>query len=322
MAFTLSRRLRCRIHPRFARPFFPFPTRQRTPAPLRGLNFLLGELFAEAVQKTGVPLETIELIGSHGQTIFHEGEPVEFLGRKIASTMQIGEAAVIAERTGIETIADFRPSRHGRRRQRRAAGAVSRLSTVPASRACAHRAQHRRHRKHHGDSGERKTGRRDRVRHRAGQHGDGCRGAAVRSRWRTRPRGPGERGAAGSTCWPIRITVATRRNPAAASNMARSFVRDTGIDIATATELTARTIALAIERYPDTREVIVSGGGAHNGYLMERLAALGPGPGDHNGGIRNRRGLQRSDPVRAPRVPDVPGARGQSAIGHRGAQSQ
>ena len=61
------------------------------------------------LQKTGVPLETIELIGSHGQTIFHEGEPVEFLGRKIASTMQIGEAAVIAERTGIETIADFRP---------------------------------------------------------------------------------------------------------------------------------------------------------------------------------------------------------------------
>src|SRR6202140_51098 len=74
------------------------------------LNFLLGELFAEALQQSGVPLETIELIGSHGQTIFHEGQPVEFLGRKIASTMQIGEAAVIAARTGIESIADFRPS--------------------------------------------------------------------------------------------------------------------------------------------------------------------------------------------------------------------
>ena len=77
-------------------------------ATIARLNFLLGELFAEALRKTGVPLETIQLIGSHGQTIFHEGEPTEFLGRKIASTMQIGEAAVIAERTGIETIADFR----------------------------------------------------------------------------------------------------------------------------------------------------------------------------------------------------------------------
>ena len=51
------------------------------------LNFLIGELFAEALESTGVALNTIELIGSHGQTIFHEGEPAEFLGRKIASTL-------------------------------------------------------------------------------------------------------------------------------------------------------------------------------------------------------------------------------------------
>ncbi len=69
-------------------------------ATIARLNFLLGELFAEALTGTGVPLESIELIGSHGQTIFHEGQPVEFLGRNVASTMQIGEAAVIAERTG------------------------------------------------------------------------------------------------------------------------------------------------------------------------------------------------------------------------------
>src|SRR5579864_3138169 len=70
-------------------------------ATIARLNFLLGELFAEALQKTGVPLQTIELIGSHGQTIFHEGQPIDYLGRKVASTMQIGEAAVNAERTGI-----------------------------------------------------------------------------------------------------------------------------------------------------------------------------------------------------------------------------
>ncbi len=83
----------------------------------RAAEFPARRIIRGSVRQCGVPLETIELIGSHGQTIFHEGEPVEFLGRKIASTLQIGEAAVIAERTGIETIADFRPSRHGRRRQ-------------------------------------------------------------------------------------------------------------------------------------------------------------------------------------------------------------
>jgi anhydro-N-acetylmuramic acid kinase len=52
------------------------------------------------------------------------------------------------------------------------------------------------------------------------------------------------------------------------------FVGKTGRNVATATELTVRTIALAVERYPETREVIVSGGGAHNVYMMERLRAL------------------------------------------------
>src|SRR5277367_5687259 len=56
-------------------------------ATIARLNVLVGELFAEALQKTGVPLKTIELIGSHGQTIFHEGEPINFLGRKISSTL-------------------------------------------------------------------------------------------------------------------------------------------------------------------------------------------------------------------------------------------
>jgi anhydro-N-acetylmuramic acid kinase len=67
---------------------------------LARLNFLLGELYAEAVRKAGVPLESIDLIGCHGQTIFHEGG---------SATMQIGEAAVIAERTGKPVVSDFRP---------------------------------------------------------------------------------------------------------------------------------------------------------------------------------------------------------------------
>ena len=68
------------------------------------LNFLLGELFADALttvcEASHTPVHSIDLIGSHGQTIFHEGEAVEFCGRTVASTLQIGEAAVIARRIG------------------------------------------------------------------------------------------------------------------------------------------------------------------------------------------------------------------------------
>ena len=77
------------------------------------LNFVLGEAFAAAVirlaRKSRIALGSIDLVGSHGQTVYHipEGRRV---GRKIIrSTLQIGEPSVIAERTGIATVADFRP---------------------------------------------------------------------------------------------------------------------------------------------------------------------------------------------------------------------
>jgi anhydro-N-acetylmuramic acid kinase len=77
------------------------------------LNFLLGELYARAVMdtcvKAHVPLKSLQLIGCHGQTIFHQGAPAPFLGHKIACTFQIGEAAVLAERTGVPVVNDFRP---------------------------------------------------------------------------------------------------------------------------------------------------------------------------------------------------------------------
>jgi anhydro-N-acetylmuramic acid kinase len=71
------------------------------------LNFLLGELYAKAVIRASRRHKP-KLIGLHGQTIFHEGAPVEFLDHRVASTLQIGEAAVVAERTGIRTISNFR----------------------------------------------------------------------------------------------------------------------------------------------------------------------------------------------------------------------
>jgi anhydro-N-acetylmuramic acid kinase len=79
---------------------------------LSQLNFRLGEEFAEAAiaacKRFAVALNRIELIGSHGQTIFHQGRAVGFLGGKTASTLQLGEGAVIAARTGVPTVSDFR----------------------------------------------------------------------------------------------------------------------------------------------------------------------------------------------------------------------
>jgi anhydro-N-acetylmuramic acid kinase len=81
---------------------------------LSQLNFRLGELFAStaiaACRKFRIPSKKIALIGSHGQTIFHQGKPADFLGRPTASTLQIGEPAAIAAHTGITTIGDFRPA--------------------------------------------------------------------------------------------------------------------------------------------------------------------------------------------------------------------
>src|SRR5271154_5328414 len=85
-----------------------------TAGELSQLNFRLGEVFAEAAlaacHKFRVSPKRIALIGSHGQTIFHQGAPAPYLGRPTASTLQIGEPSVIAARTGITTVGDFRPA--------------------------------------------------------------------------------------------------------------------------------------------------------------------------------------------------------------------
>lgn len=239
------------------------------------LNFLLGELFAEALQEAGVPMETIELIGSHGQTIFHEGEPVDFCGRKIASTMQIGEAAVIAERTGIETIADFRTAdiaaggkgaplvpfldyqffRHPEHaRIALNIGGIANITVIPAN-------------AEPDDIVAFDTGPgnmvMDAVAPPFDRDGERARGAQVNA----------------SLLERLLADPYYDREPPKSCGREQygaEFVRETGIDIATATELTAQTIARAIGRYPATDDVIVSGGGAHNRFLMERLAELVP----------------------------------------------
>src|SRR3984957_3854226 len=81
---------------------------------LSQFNFRLGQLFAHAAKtawkRFRVAVSSVDLIGSHGQTIFHEGRAVPYLGGRVASTLQIAEGAVIAAQTGVTTVADFRPA--------------------------------------------------------------------------------------------------------------------------------------------------------------------------------------------------------------------
>ncbi len=102
---------------------FPYPAEVRTAvleamnspsiavSTLAQLNFLLAEIYADCVRRlerrSGL---TCELVGCHGQTLYHQGQPASFLGRKIACTWQTGDGSVLAQRLGVPVVSDFRPA--------------------------------------------------------------------------------------------------------------------------------------------------------------------------------------------------------------------
>ena len=118
----LSARGRDRLrHTLLAHEEYPFPAPVRRAilemmnaelarvADLARLNFLLGELYAEAVAKTARKHHVkLDLVGCHGQTLYHQGMAQRFLGRKLAVTWQTGEGAVIAARLSVPVVSDFR----------------------------------------------------------------------------------------------------------------------------------------------------------------------------------------------------------------------
>jgi anhydro-N-acetylmuramic acid kinase len=112
---------RYRVLSSIARPFPPglkkMLLRNSSPGSSRiddltRLHMLLGQLYAETViavaRKAQVPLKTIRLIGSHGQTVHHLPSPRRMFGRIVRATLQIGDPSVIAALTGITTVGDFR----------------------------------------------------------------------------------------------------------------------------------------------------------------------------------------------------------------------
>ena len=80
-------------------------------ADLARLNFLLGDLYADAVRTAQRRARLqCELVGCHGQTLYHQGISKPHLGRRIACTWQTGEAALIAAKIGVPVVSDFRPA--------------------------------------------------------------------------------------------------------------------------------------------------------------------------------------------------------------------
>jgi anhydro-N-acetylmuramic acid kinase len=250
-------------------------------AEISRLNFELGERYAAAVLRTcraaGIPPESLELAGCHGQTIYHES------GR---NTLQIGEASVVAERLGIPVVSDFRPRDiaaggkgaplvpwvdqwlfQDRRRTRVALniGGIANLTAVfPDGRVTAF------------DTGPGNMVIDQLMQRHAGRPFDrGGRAAAA---------GRPHRG----------LLAALLRDPyyrqpppktAGREQYGADFVRrieDAGLPwqdaVATATVLTASTIAIGIRlAASEAAEVIVSGGGVHNRTLLDQLRAFLPG---------------------------------------------
>jgi anhydro-N-acetylmuramic acid kinase len=264
------------------------------------LNFLLGALFADAAievcRKAGVAPRRLSGIGSHGQTIFHQGDATVEAGHKIRSTLQIAEPAVIAERTGAVVVANFRTAdlaaggqgaplvplvdyllmsdrTHGAVALN--IGGIANVTVIPAGAAeedvygfdtgpgnmimdgLVH--AFTRGRRHYDANGRRAA---------RGKVIEDLLGLALRYRFfRKRPPKSAGREQFGEEF--VKRVFLSRLPGAREEDLLR-----------TANELTAATVAGALRQFVFPRagiaRLVVSGGGAHNPLLMKRIKALLP----------------------------------------------
>jgi anhydro-N-acetylmuramic acid kinase len=247
-------------------------------AAISRLNFQLGELYARAVMRAVRRFGPVKLVGCHGQTIYHEGA---------SNTLQIGEAAVIAERAAVPVVSNFRARdiaaggqgaplvpyvdyllfRHPKRtRIALNIGGIANITAIPA-----------------GASAEKVV---------AFDSGPGNMAIDALARELGQPYDRGGKIAESGTVNTALLDELLadgyyRRKPpksAGREQYGAAFVerlKKTGLPmrdlITTATVLTAATIALAARRFagPST-DVIVSGGGVHNRQIMAHLAGFLP----------------------------------------------
>jgi anhydro-N-acetylmuramic acid kinase len=270
--------------PRLRRAILDVSNATTTTASISRLSFHLGEVYARAVfdtcRRKRVALDSIHLIGCHGQTIYHES------GRN-RNTLQIGEAAVIAERTAIPVVSDFRTRDiaaggqgaplvpfvdyrlfHSRTRNRVALniggianltamtreGGVVAFDTGPGNMVIdALVALH--------TGGRHRFDRAGRIAAKASINGPLLDRLLLDPYYKHKP--PKSAG----------------REQYGAEFVSRLLESKSSLPdlIATATALTAATIAIGITRFAGMcEELIVSGGGAHNPQIMGRLAAFLP----------------------------------------------
>jgi len=270
-------------------------------ADLSRLNFLLGELYAEAVLETQRKFRTeVNLVGCHGQTLYHQGDAKVFLGRKVSTTWQTGEGSIIAARLGAPVISDFRPADmaaggkgaplvpfldylwfrdHHIGRIVQNIGGIANLTAIPAGA--------RAERVFAFDTGP----------------GNMVIDAVMQKRFGKAFDSDGKQAASGTPNEPILQRLLSRQffrakppKTAGREEFGREFVaqflqlcgRARKHDVvATATALTARSITDAVQRYVipaarrrnSFRELVISGGGARNATLVamlaEQLAPLG-----------------------------------------------
>jgi anhydro-N-acetylmuramic acid kinase len=251
------------------------------------LNFELGEVFAKAslrcTKEAGVYRNDIEAVASHGQTIYHI--PPE-RGR-LGSTLQIGEPSVIAKRTGVKVVSDFRTADmalggHGaplvpfadhvlfRRRATCCAqnlGGIANVTVVTKKLEDVYAF----------DTGPGNCLIDEAMKALFGKPFD--RGGRIAKKGK-----PDERLLARLLAHPYfskRPPKSTGREAFGPAFLKQTFARAKTLRsediVATLTHLTSRSIADAYGRFilkkHDIREVILSGGGAKNGHLVELLKA-------------------------------------------------
>jgi anhydro-N-acetylmuramic acid kinase len=275
------------------------------------LNFILGEMFGmaafEVCRQGGVSPKRLVAIGSHGQTIFHEGgsglshrkSKRAKLGANAASqvsTLQIGEPAVIAAKTGVAVVSNFRTADIAAGGQGAPLvplvdylllrdtqlgtvalniGGIANFTVIPA-------------RAHQDAVVGFDTGPGNMVMDALMRHATGGR--------KTFDRG-GRLASQGKVLQFVlddvmRLPYFRQKPPKSAGReqfgaefVQRYFLKQRGARpadlLCTATELTARTVSDSLQRFvfPAAKidRLIVSGGGAHNQFLLGRLAALLPG---------------------------------------------